>query len=72
VREGVNTMLHKYKANMEIWKLGKIIQKFVKLYYQVKLNDGYIFTRCVHQHRETEIQKTACPICAKYEMRGGW
>jgi hypothetical protein len=40
-----------------VWKLGKIVQKFGKLHYQVKLDDGYIFKRHVNQLRKTEIPK---------------
>jgi hypothetical protein len=43
--------------NQAVWKLGTIIQKFWKLHYQVKLNDGYLFKRHVNQLRKTEIPK---------------
>jgi hypothetical protein len=46
-----------YIKNQTVWKLGTIIQKFGKLHYQVKLDDGYIFKRHVNQLRKTEIPK---------------
>jgi hypothetical protein len=47
-----------YIKNQAVWKLGTIIQKFEKLHYQVKLDDGYArFKRHVNQLRNTEIPK---------------
>jgi hypothetical protein len=46
-----------YIKNQAVWKLGTIIQKFGKLHYQIKLDDGYICKRHINQLRKTEIPK---------------
>jgi hypothetical protein len=55
VGESMQTRCH--IRNQAVWKLGTITQKFGKLHYQVKLDDGYIFKRHVSQLRKTEIPK---------------
>jgi hypothetical protein len=57
LRVGERVQTRCYIKNQAVWKLGTIIQKFWKLHYQVKLDDGYTFGRRVNQLRKTEIRK---------------
>jgi hypothetical protein len=59
-RERVQTRC--YIKNQAVWKLGTIIQKFGKLHYQVKLDNGYIFKRHFNQFRKTEILKRSVSL----------
>ena len=53
---GDKVLVRWYSSNKDTWKLGRIIQKYGNLHYQVELENGYSLKRHTDQLRKTEVK----------------
>ncbi|XP_018360497.1 PREDICTED: uncharacterized protein K02A2.6-like [Trachymyrmex cornetzi] len=55
LKVGQRVIVRTYLPNKSEWRLGTILQKFGKLHYQVKLDNGHVLKRHIDQLRTTSL-----------------